>query len=83
MSIGPTPTNLRAASQTDTLVNDMRALVQAGEPAASDEDGDHVERAVTYRVTTVLMVVLLALLFVTSAVPDIGPSLASVVQSHL
>ncbi|MDQ6883767.1 MAG: hypothetical protein M3077_05950 [Candidatus Dormibacteraeota bacterium] len=83
MSKGLTATSVRAASQADSLVNDMRgALVQAVDPTAPAEDGDQVERAVTYRVTTILMVVLLSLLFITSAVPDIGPSLASVVQAQ-
>lgn len=75
--------NVRAASQADSLVNDMRALVQTADPMALTTDGAHLERAITYRVTTILMVVLLSLVFITSAVPDIGPSLASVVQSHL
>ncbi|HEY8738385.1 MAG TPA: hypothetical protein VIO62_15235 [Candidatus Dormibacteraeota bacterium] len=75
---------VRAASQADTLVNDMRgALVQATEQLPAREDANDIERAVSYRITTVLMVLLLGLVFVTSAAPDLGPSLAGVLQSHL
>ena len=82
MSIGLPARTVRAASQADSLVTDMRALVQAGEPLAPPE-GDDLERAVSYRVTTLLMVILLSLVFITSAVPDIGPSLAGMLQAHL
>jgi len=75
---------VRAASQADTLVNDMRgALVKAAEPVAAPDDASEIERAVSYRITTALMVLLLGLVFVTSAAPDLGPSLAGVIQSHL
>ncbi|GAC1478373.1 MAG: hypothetical protein PVSMB9_00780 [Candidatus Dormibacteria bacterium] len=82
MSSGLPAHTVRAASQADSLVTDMRALVQAADPATA-ADGDDVERAVSYRVTTLLMVILLSLVFITSAVPDIGPSLAGVIQAHL
>jgi hypothetical protein len=65
------------------MVNDMRAMVQSADPTLLIDDGNAVERAVSYRVTTLLMVLLLSLVFITSAVPDLGPSLASVVQAHL
>lgn len=83
MSTGFPIRTVRAASQADTLVNDMRAMVQSAEPALLVDDGNTVERAVSYRITTLLMVLLLSLVFVTSAVPDLGPSLASVIQAHL
>jgi hypothetical protein len=35
------------------------------------------------RIATVLMVLLTMIIFVTSAVPDVGPSLAKVIEAHL
>ena len=82
MSTGIPVRSVRTASQADSLVSDMRAQVQASESVAPPE-GDDLERAVSYRVTTLLMVILLSLVFITSAVPDIGPSLAGMLQAHL
>jgi hypothetical protein len=83
MIAGSRSQTVRAASQADSLINEMRALVQASDPVSRQQPAEEIERAVSYRVTTVLMLLLLSLVFITSAVPDIGPSLAGLVQSHL
>ena len=70
------------ASDAAGLVNDMRQLVQAV-PAAPVEDRDQLERAVSARIATLLMMLLVMIIFITSAVPDVGPSLAKVIQAHL
>lgn len=65
------------------LVNEMRQLVQEAEPTADVGDRDQLEHLVSARVATVLMVLLVMIIFVTSALPDVGPSLAKVVEAHL
>jgi len=74
---------VRAASDADGVVNEMRLLVQTGLPASEPDDRERLERTVSTRVATLLMVLLLMIIFVTSAVPDVGPSLAKVIQAHL
>lgn len=78
-----TPQTVRAASQADSLISEMRALVQASEPVRVRAEGPGLERIVASRVITLLMLALLMLVFVTSAIPDVGPSLAAAVQAHL
>lgn len=78
-----TPQTVRAASQADSLISEMRALVQASEPVRVRAEGPDLERIVASRVITLLMLALLMLVFVTSAIPDVGPSLAAAVQAHL
>ena len=77
------PQTVRAASQADSLISDMRALVEATEPVKAPAEGAELERIVAGRVITVLMLTLLLLVFVTSAIPDIGPSLAAAVGAHI
>ena len=74
---------VRAASEADGLVSEMRQMVQTGEPAPIDDDPEQLERSVSAKVATFLMVLLVAIIFATSAVPDVGPSLAKVIQAHL
>lgn len=74
---------VREASNADGLVNQMRQMVQAGQPVLEVEDRDQLERSVTARIATLLMVLLIAIIFTTSAMPDVGPSLAKVIQAHL
>lgn len=74
---------VREASNTDGLVNQMRQMVQAGRPLFDIEDREQLERSVTARIATLLMVLLIAIIFTTSAMPDVGPSLAKVIQAHL
>lgn len=74
---------VRSASNTDGLVNDMRQLVQTAAPMADLEDRDQLERNVSARIATILMVLLVAIILTTSAMPDVGPSLAKVIQAHL
>jgi len=74
---------VRHASETSGLVNEMRQMVQAGQPAPVVDDPEQLERTVTAKVATFLMVMLVAIIFATSAVPDVGPSLAKVIQAHL
>jgi hypothetical protein len=72
-----------AASDAAGLVNEMRMLVQTAEPTTEIGERDQLERFVGARVATVLMVLLVMIIFVTSALPDVGPSLAKVVEAHL
>ena len=75
---------VRAASNTDGLVNEMRQLVQTGaQPVLEIEDRDQLERSVSARIGTFLMVLLITIILTTSAMPDVGPSLAKVIQAHL
>jgi hypothetical protein len=75
---------VRAASGSDGLVNDMRQLVQGAAPGQMiADDPSHLERAISTRIATFLMVLLVMIIFATSAVPDVGPSLAKVIQAHL
>ena len=74
---------VRAASQADSLVSEMRALVQLNAPKPLPTGGTELERGVSSGVTTILMLLLVMLVFITSAVPDIGPSLAAVIRTHL
>jgi len=74
---------VRAASNADGMVSDMRLLVQGVERPAGLEDAASVERLVTSRVTTILMLLLVGIIFATSTVPDLGPSLAGAIQAHL
>lgn len=73
---------VRDASDTSGLVSEMRQMVQAG-PAPVVDDPEQLERTVSAKVATLLMVLLVAIIFATSAVPDVGPSLAKVIQAHL
>ena len=74
---------VRAASEADGLVSEMRQMVQTGEPAPIVDDPEQLERSVSAKVATFLMVLLVTIIFATSAVPDVGPSLAKVIQAHL
>ncbi len=74
---------VRDASDTNGLVSEMRQMVQAGQPAPVIDDPEQLERTVSAKVATLLMVMLVAIIFATSAVPDVGPSLAKVIQAHL
>lgn len=74
---------VRAASDAAGLVSEMRQMVQAGPAAPVVDDPEQLERTVSAKVATLLMVVLVAIIFATSAVPDVGPSLAKVIQAHL
>jgi len=75
---------VRAASNADGLVSEMRQLVQTAPPApAIDQDPAQLERTVSTRIATFLMVLLVTIIFATSALPDVGPSLAKVIQAHL
>jgi hypothetical protein len=74
---------LPAASDTAGLVNEMRMLVQTAEPVTEVGDRDQLEHFISARVATVLMVLMVLIIFVTSALPDVGPSLAKVVEAHL
>jgi hypothetical protein len=65
------------------LVNEMRQLVQTAPTMAQPEDREQLERQVSARIATLLVMLLVMIIFVTSAVPDVGPSLAKVIQAHL
>ncbi|HET9849722.1 MAG TPA: hypothetical protein VFR68_14335 [Candidatus Dormibacteraeota bacterium] len=75
---------VRAASHTDSLVSEMRQMVQtSARPVLEIEDRDQLERSVSARIGTLLMVLLITIILTTSAMPDMGPSLAKVIQAHL
>jgi hypothetical protein len=78
MSQRPSP-----VSDTAGLVNDMRQLVVTAPDETPFEDREQLERSVSARIATLLMMLLVLIIFVTSAVPDVGPSLAKVLQAHL
>lgn len=73
----------RAAGHADGIVNNMRQLVEIAPPLVQVEDREQLERMVSARIATLLMVLLVMIIFATSAVPDVGPSLAKVIQAHL
>lgn len=75
--------SVRAPSDADGVVNEMRLLVQTAEPPADSANRDQLERTVSTRVATILMVLLVLIIFAMSALPDVGPSLAKVVEAHL
>jgi len=74
---------VRAASEADGLVNEMRQLAQAVVPGQTVDDPAYLERTITTRIATFLMVLLVTIIFATSALPDVGPSLAKAIQAHL
>jgi hypothetical protein len=75
---------VRAASNADGLVSEMRQLVQTAATApVIHQDPAQLERSVSTRIATFLMVLLVTIIFATSAVPDVGPSLAKLIQAHL
>ena len=73
----------RPQSDASGLVSDMRQLIQTAPVAPAYEDREQLERTISARIATVLMMLLLMIIFVTSALPDVGPSLAKVIQAHL
>ena len=78
MSQRPSP-----VSETAGLVSDMRQLVETAPAETPFEDREQLERSVSARIATLLMMLLVLIIFVTSAVPDVGPSLAKVLEAHL
>jgi hypothetical protein len=75
--------HVRPASHTSGLVSDMRQLIHTAPVTPTYEDREQLERTVSARIATVLMMLLIMIIFVTSAIPDVGPSLAKVIQAHL
>jgi hypothetical protein len=74
---------VRAASNADGLVSKMRQLVQTAAPPPIIDDPVRLERTISARIATFLMLLLVMIIFATSALPDVGPSLAKVIQAHL
>ena len=74
---------VRAASDADGVVSEMRQLAQAVVPGQTIDDPGYLERMISTRIATFLMVLLVTIIFATSALPDVGPSLAKVIQAHL
>lgn len=73
----------RPNAAADGIVSEMRQLVQTNPVLPPLEDREQLERTVSARIATLLMVLLMLIIFTTSAVPDVGPSLAKVIQAHL
>jgi hypothetical protein len=74
---------VRAASNADGLVSEMRQLAQGTVPGQTMGDPAYLERTISTRIATFLMVLLVTIIFATSALPDVGPSLAKAIQAHL
>ena len=74
---------VRAASEADGVVNEMRQLAQGVVPGQTVDDPAYLERTISTRIATFLMVLLVTIIFATSALPDVGPTLAKVIQAHL
>ena len=74
---------IRPERDASGLVSDMRQLIETAPVMPADEDREQLERTISARIATVLMMLLLMIIFVTSALPDVGPSLAKVIQAHL
>jgi hypothetical protein len=74
---------VRAASTAQGLVNEMRQIAQAAPPGQTMDDPAYMERTISTRIATFLMVLLVTIIFATSALPDVGPTLAKVIQAHL
>jgi hypothetical protein len=74
---------VRAASEADGLVSDMRQLAQGVVPGQTIDDPAYLQRMISTRIATFLMVLLVMIIFGTSALPDVGPTLAKVIQAHL
>jgi hypothetical protein len=74
---------VRAASDADGLVSEMRQLAQATPPGQTMDDPAYLERTISTRIATFLMVLLVTIIFATSALPDVGPTLAKAIQAHL
>lgn len=74
---------LRSSHEAAGLVSDMRQLIDTTPAAPAVEDRQLLERTVSARIATLLMMLLVMIIFITAAVPDVGPSLAKVVQTHL
>ena len=72
-----------SANDTAGLVNEMRQQIQTASIAPAAEDREQLERTVCARIATLLMMLLVMIIFITAAMPDVGPSLAKVVQTHL
>jgi hypothetical protein len=74
---------LRPADESQALVKEMRTLAQASERAARKPSSQSEERAASIRITTSLMLLLVLVLFVTSALPDLIPRLDQVMTAGL
>jgi hypothetical protein len=70
------PRKPQPSGGTQGLVSDMRLLVQTVEKTHRVEEALSDERIVSYRVATMLMLVLVGLIFATTALPDLMPRLA-------
>lgn len=65
------------------LVAQMRLLVQTQERTSHSSGGDSDERVVAYTASITLMLLLVVLIFATSALPDLLPRLTNLVQARL
>lgn len=72
---------LRGGDESQELVNEMRSLVQAAERGAAAPASAVDERLAALRITTSLMLLLVLVLFVTAALPDLIPRLTDVMAA--
>ena len=74
---------LGRASDANGLVSELRQIAQAAPPGQTMDDPAYLERTISTRIATFLMVLLVTIIFATSALPDVGPTLAKAIQAHL
>jgi hypothetical protein len=73
----------RTPDESQELVKEMRSLAQAAERGGRRPLNQSDERAACLRITTGLMLLLVLVLFVTSALPDLLPRLDQVLTAGL
>ena len=73
----------RSPDESQELVKEMRSLARASEQGARLPTNQSEERLACLRITTGLMLLLVLVLFATSALPDLLPRLDQVVAAGL
>jgi hypothetical protein len=73
----------RTSDESQALVKEMRSLARASEQSARPPASLSEERQASIRITTGLMLLLVLVLFVTSALPDLLPRLDQVMAAGL
>jgi hypothetical protein len=73
----------RTPDESQELVKEMRSLARAAEQAVRLPSSQSEERVACLRITTGLMLLLVIVLFATSALPDLLPRLDQVVAAGL
>ncbi len=69
---------VRGADDSRELVNEMRSLARATQPAGGAAEARTGEQQACLAITTWLMLLLILVLFATSALPDLLPRLHTI-----